>query len=637
MCNVSVGLEVHPAFQRLLTSHHTKRLHGSCGVLDIDIAAVDDKLREVSNRYPAATARIYERILWSFTRCFLGIVPGQRLSATSVGGTGIFGPCTAFFGVTETQGRGSLHFHVLVWGGPSTEVMSQVCDDADLIRRFAVLFEEIVTAEVPVEILELVKNQPAMRYSQLESPVDYEGILARGREVAAARNNHLQHKPTCCKGSVGKRKCRFCFPQAPRIAFGPHMIERDAAGRVHEVPIRPRYEPPSFCGSDDRVIVFELRRPDGCTSMTPFNPALSAATGANTAVVPLFNREAAESAMHYILPYVTKDVVAPANILSLVSVGLAHAKKYESRSETRSPQRNDAVFVLNKLLNTLSSIMEVSVQNAAFALLGHEPWETSATFWYLFPSAACKYAREVYGAPAIAQPRNDDEHSEPEDNFLHDNEPDLDGGVDDELLRDPVNDDVDFVDIEVEDAGVTFAMPQHLAFARRGAHLMHFSLYEYAMLVDIVKAHAVKRGGKVGRAPNPTFAFEPEHPTLVQRLRSKLCVPQIIGKIPLFPGPDSGSQSWQRQAAVWAEWAGVVFLPWSETVPPLRTFVEVIATVERYRASGEYTLKSIASTMENVFRRKKPMDVRQMLAEFRGRCTPLWSERNPPPIQSAIE
>ena len=97
------------------------RLHCSCGVLDI--AAIDKKLREVSNRYPAATARIYERILWSFTRCFLGIV---RLPASV--DTGAF---TAYFGVTETQGRGSLHFHV--WGGPSTEVMSEVCDDADLI------------------------------------------------------------------------------------------------------------------------------------------------------------------------------------------------------------------------------------------------------------------------------------------------------------------------------------------------------------------------------------------------------------------------------------------------------------------------------------------------------------------------
>ncbi len=38
---------------------------------------------------------------------------------------GIFGYITAFFGMIETQARGALHFHVIIWGGISPKLLEK--------------------------------------------------------------------------------------------------------------------------------------------------------------------------------------------------------------------------------------------------------------------------------------------------------------------------------------------------------------------------------------------------------------------------------------------------------------------------------------------------------------------------------
>src|SRR5210317_2218843 len=40
----------------------------------------------------------------------------------------IVGTTLAYIGVTETTGRGSLHFHVILWGGLSPELLEMVSD-----------------------------------------------------------------------------------------------------------------------------------------------------------------------------------------------------------------------------------------------------------------------------------------------------------------------------------------------------------------------------------------------------------------------------------------------------------------------------------------------------------------------------
>ena len=50
---------------------------------------------------------------------------------------GIIGKSWAFFGKTETTGSGALHFHVVVWGGLSPELLESVSDVPELCATVA--------------------------------------------------------------------------------------------------------------------------------------------------------------------------------------------------------------------------------------------------------------------------------------------------------------------------------------------------------------------------------------------------------------------------------------------------------------------------------------------------------------------
>lgn len=97
------------------------------GVADPDIF-FDERLAALPSRCerfnvvskdPAACARFFGRMLNVVVRDLLG---WNESEGRSVEGGGVFGVTKAFFGVVETQGRGALHAHNLVWvrGMPPT-------------------------------------------------------------------------------------------------------------------------------------------------------------------------------------------------------------------------------------------------------------------------------------------------------------------------------------------------------------------------------------------------------------------------------------------------------------------------------------------------------------------------------------
>lgn len=80
---------------------------------------------------PVACAMNFQRLMDGFVSVLLGF---DTVASTSRPEGGIFGHCSGFFGCVETQGRGSLHLHLLVWlhGAPMTsQAFRERCDNAD--------------------------------------------------------------------------------------------------------------------------------------------------------------------------------------------------------------------------------------------------------------------------------------------------------------------------------------------------------------------------------------------------------------------------------------------------------------------------------------------------------------------------
>jgi len=77
-------------------------------------------LQKLITENPVAATAVFKALMETVWSCLLGVEP-DRLSRRTVplgsSHKGIFGDCRAWYAVTETQGRLSLHSHMVVWAG----------------------------------------------------------------------------------------------------------------------------------------------------------------------------------------------------------------------------------------------------------------------------------------------------------------------------------------------------------------------------------------------------------------------------------------------------------------------------------------------------------------------------------------
>ena len=86
----------------------------------------------------------------------------------------------------------------------------------------------------------------------------------------------------------------------------------------------------------------------------------------------------------------------------------------------------------------------------------------------------------------------------------------------------------------------------------------------------------------------------------------------------------------------WAEYVGLLFVPWNDKTRPLRTFDEVTEKMNEYHCSDDSRLRCLAKVVENsTIVGSADSAKRFMLAEFRGRATPLWTEQEKADAKSA--
>ena len=91
-------------------------------------------------------------------RCPLDIQPGSRAGVRktwyfkekdSPRGKGIFGHVTSVFGGVETQARGALHFHILVWGGITPKLMEEGAGIPEVCQKIQEALDSVICAQIP--------------------------------------------------------------------------------------------------------------------------------------------------------------------------------------------------------------------------------------------------------------------------------------------------------------------------------------------------------------------------------------------------------------------------------------------------------------------------------------------------------
>ena len=309
-----------------------------------ELSAEARRIRRVTAQMnPVAVAQFFHHIC-------AGVF--DALLAAGKGRTGIFGEVSNYFGVVETNGRGMLHLHALIWLTGNLEfftlrdrLLSDPVFAGRMVRYIASVIKCSIDAFTDDHADAPSRTQtPAARGPESDS--SFGSLLLRdANEVASKRQIHSEsHNPTCFKyAKEGSRQCRFLFPR-------PLVTE----SRVN-----------SFG-------VVEIERNNHW--VTPWNPTLSSVLRSNHDINFVPTLTMAFSAVYYMTNYATKHDVSKHQLIVTAAIlkrALEDAKSVADPSEAQLRFRRHGMdkFAL-RAFNRLTSDREISGPQAASSLLG---------------------------------------------------------------------------------------------------------------------------------------------------------------------------------------------------------------------------------------------------------------------------
>jgi len=150
----------------------------------------------------------------------------------------IAGTPVAFIGVTETTARGSLHFHVVIWGGLSPEILEKSANIPQLCSKVTKVLDRLYCSRLSrtLHVRDLLaknmhhhlnvsgqKRKRDVPRSFLMPPDPTENIngFMNFSFTTACKCGMHSHCMTCFKGWSGKTGCRLAMPQDKKQKTGP--------------------------------------------------------------------------------------------------------------------------------------------------------------------------------------------------------------------------------------------------------------------------------------------------------------------------------------------------------------------------------------------------------------------------------
>ena len=392
-----------------------------------------DRARKVAEN-PVAAAKHFAALTEAIMKhlCKLECDHTNRKTCNIGNAAGALGKMIAHFGALESQGRGSLHFHAVMWSGLTPELLQRLATNVGVLSALketaAGVLDAMASSKLPGEMHGGRCEDKASRLHRLNSelgPWTAEECITLGshsehglvkeadfdeavqRHVVNMTNFHT-HSATCRKGKFGSRHCRLAQPQPICDELsgktGPIQLEKELLNDGEEggdcaIVAHPVWsEPPDRGVSleayledplpplDTRCVMWELGKGgangDGADELVvPYNTSFSAVGACNTAIVPLGCSEQAKAVCYYVLKYITKDPTALEATRVLIFQAILHMVHHPSAAEDVGSGSRNTKHLLERMLNNMQGAQEVSSQMAATALLGKPPCFSPDSFW----------------------------------------------------------------------------------------------------------------------------------------------------------------------------------------------------------------------------------------------------------------
>ena len=186
------------------------------------------------------------------------------------------------------------------------------------------------------------------------------------------------------------------------------------------------------------------------------NDAITACLGANTAMYLLGGAEQAKAALFYLLKYMTKDNAALSSCLSVIRDSCQYVRDHPSIAEDTGTIVRGGKHFLQRILNSLNGLAEISDTQAAASLLGMASSNCSEDFAYCFIKPAVQNIFSSTITPTVIDSAIDLSIEHPDQEPAAETEQDMDDDMPNvlpqgETLQEPATENVK-TRVNVEDA-----------------------------------------------------------------------------------------------------------------------------------------------------------------------------------------
>lgn len=526
------------------------------GLVDADSLAETEDMREWRRRVlvakrPAAAARFFDFMITMFVEVILRFGRAEA---------GLFGKCTSYYGMVETQGRGTLHCHLLVWlkGHLSPQALrdKMVASEAYRAKVFGWL-ENIIKCHLPGDMECVVEpaGRPLTRPVRCRGdphPASINAPVLGGLSPEAFKVEMDGDVTNLVKDLNWHEHRAGCFKYVKR---GQKITDdnKDQLCRMRIDGSTRRYT-----ALDDQTHAILLMRLH--PRIAPYNDIVMFCMRCNMDIKFIGSGQAAKALMYYVTDYITKDGL-PLHV-ALTALIQATRKLKERAVDEWYDVGKFSRSALTTVVNSMMVKHEMSHQQVMSAVVGGGDHYTPEKFAILYRGAFS----------AIMRPDSHD--------------------LNNDVVQDSTSDGACSTVMLRFNVGKVTVGNQYMDYVYRSRDAPYdaMSLYEFVECVQVSRMTASESAvvsdsnsvGIVGRFSNEAHPLYKSH---INRRRKHAVIPVLLGApIPRPDRSDADKEVWSREILL-------LFKPWRDINDLCGGFTTWAEAFDQYRPviKGKYT------------------------------------------------
>lgn len=324
---------------------------------------------------PYAAAKYFHFIIRTILETLFGVdASGFRVKSRA----GIFGHVSAYFGTVESQNRGSLHLHMLIWlkDAPTADEMREMLKSEAFREKVKTFIKANLRAHIPdlnsVQDLKRIPNETEIAYSRPPHPdsPDYDDQLRDfERRVVRAKQVH-----TCAP-----RRC-LIFNK-----YGQLVCKRRAPFELAE----DNYVEESGKWGSMRTFAY----------LNGYIPGISVNGRCNNDGKLLTNGEDTKNVSFYVTSYAAKKQGKMSNMSAVLARGYAYHLEHSTYVDSLRDNQRLMIF---RLVNTINREQELAAPMVMSYLMGcgdvYRSHHYVPIYWSSFVAALYKQFPELQRA-----------------------------------------------------------------------------------------------------------------------------------------------------------------------------------------------------------------------------------------------